>query len=113
MLRKTHRSRPSLLWRAAGVGLLLLLSPLSFAAAGQPIWLLTRAPDAQEHLLQVAQDGISLQQAVEQVRKRYQGQVIKATAADLQGRPVYRIRLVHEGRVREVLVDAQSGQILN
>ncbi|GGO77955.1 hypothetical protein GCM10011348_08690 [Marinobacterium nitratireducens] len=92
---------------------MLLLLPLGAAAAEQPIWQLTRTSDAQGQLLRVAQEGISLQQAVEQVRRRYQGQVIKATSTDLKGRPVYRIRLVHEGRVREVLVDALSGEILN
>ncbi|MCP8686277.1 PepSY domain-containing protein [Marinobacterium sedimentorum] len=70
--------------------------------------LLMQAP-----LLQVAERGISVQQAVELVRSQYKGQVVKATEIEFQGRPAYRIRLVNAGRVRDVLVDVQSGQIIN
>jgi len=111
MLRKSHWSRPSALLVSAALGL-LLLSAVPHASADQPIWQLTRTPGVQPQLLQLAQQGISIQEAVEQVRKRYKGQVIKAAETEVQGRPAYRVRLVHEGRVREVLVDAESGQIL-
>lgn len=112
MSRKTHWPRPSSLLMAAGLGFCLQLSPLARADAGEPVWRMTGAASAQGTLLQLAQQAISLQQAVEQVRKRYKGQVVKAAETEVQGRPAYSIRLVHEGRVREVLVDVESGQIL-
>nr|WP_067286531.1 PepSY domain-containing protein [Marinobacterium profundum] len=67
----------------------------------------------QAQLLQVAERGVSVQKAVELVRSQYKGQVVKATEIEFQGRPAYRIRLVNAGRVRDVLVDVQSGQIIN
>jgi uncharacterized membrane protein YkoI len=93
--------------RLPGIGLMacvlmLCLAPLSQAQNG-----------ASPQLLQVAERGVSVQQAVELVRSQYKGQVVKATEIEYQGRPAYRIRLVNAGRVRDVLVDAQSGQIIN
>ncbi|ANG61205.1 hypothetical protein A8C75_01175 [Marinobacterium aestuarii] len=73
----------------------------------------TAGPLMQARLLQVAERGMSVQQAVELVRSQYKGQVVKATEIEFQGRPAYRIRLVNAGRVRDVLVDVQSGQIIN
>ncbi|MFC6670354.1 PepSY domain-containing protein [Marinobacterium aestuariivivens] len=133
MLRMSHwHPVPSLL-AVVGLGFCLLLSPLARAEAAttpgalllsrhadgpallsgvQPVTAMV-TPPGQSRRLSVAQQEVSLQQAVELVRSRYKGQVVKATAIESQGRTAYRIRLVHEGRVREVLVDAQSGQIIN
>ncbi len=88
--------------RLCGLALCLLLSPVSRAEYGMPL-----------QFMQVAEQSFSVKQAVELVRSQYKGQVVKATETEFQGRPAYRIRLVNAGRVRDVLVDAQSGQIIN
>lgn len=55
---------------------------------------------------------VSLLQASEQVRDRLGGEVIKAELTECQGGPAYLIRLLEEGHIREVLVDATNGRIL-
>lgn len=102
MLRTIRR------WRRLGVCLVLVLAPVLAPAA----WA-GQAVSPQPSLLLYAELGLSVQQAVELVRRQYKGQVVKATETEFQGRPAYRIRLVNAGRVRDVLVDAQSGQIIN
>ncbi len=89
--------------------LMLCLALVPVARAGNA----AESPLMQAQLLQVAEPGMSVQQAVELVRGQYKGQVVKATEIEFQGRPAYRIRLVNAGRVRDVLVDVQSGQIIN
>ncbi|UTW10598.1 PepSY domain-containing protein [Marinobacterium rhizophilum] len=93
--------------RLPGISLMVCVLMLSLAPLSQA------QNSARPQLLQVAERGFSVQQAVELVRSRYKGQVVKATEIEFQGRPAYRIRLVNAGRVRDVLVDAQSGQIIN
>ncbi|WP_027858049.1 PepSY domain-containing protein [Marinobacterium jannaschii] len=61
--------------------------------------------------LQLAGGGLSLKQAARKVQRQEGGQVVKAESARIQGRAMYRIRVVKNGRVKEVLVDAQSGQL--
>lgn len=61
--------------------------------------------------LQLAGAGLSLKQAARKVQRQEGGQVVKAESARIQGRTMYRIRVVKNGRVKEVLVDAQSGQL--
>jgi len=61
--------------------------------------------------LQLAGGGLSLKQAARKVQRQEGGQVVKAESARIQGRTMYRIRVVKNGRVKEVLVDAQSGQL--
>jgi len=55
---------------------------------------------------------VSLLQASEQVRDQLGGEVIKAELTECQGEPAYLIRLLEEGHIREVLVDASNGRIL-
>ncbi len=53
------------------------------------------------------QGGVSLDEAVARVRRRYGGEVIKAeTRGD-----VHHIKILKEGRVRTVRVDARTGRI--
>lgn len=65
------------------------------------------APEAHYHM---AQQPLSLQQAVEKVKAKHGGDVVKAEAVDVAGRAAYRIRVVKSGRVKEFLLDAASGQ---
>jgi hypothetical protein len=61
----------------------------------------------------VQKDGVSLDEAVSIVRKRYGGRVINARTSNDNGRKVHVIKILSdEGRVREVRVDAQSGNLL-
>ena len=69
--------------------------------------------------LQVAQrdsagnGGISLDQAVSQARQQYKGQVLSADTSYVDGRKVYRIKiLTKDGRVKRTQIDARSGQSL-
>lgn len=62
--------------------------------------------------MQLAQQQITLRQAVAKVQQSYGGQVLKAEPARAQGRPIYRIRMMSDGRVREFVVDATSGELL-
>lgn len=55
---------------------------------------------------------INLLDASERVRDELGGEVIKAELIEHGGEPVYTIRLLEQGRVREVLVDAASGNLL-
>ncbi len=63
---------------------------------------------------ELAAAGISLQQAVRKVRRRTGGRVLSAGVSKVDGNPVYRIKvLMPGGRVRVVLVDARTGEILD
>jgi hypothetical protein len=63
---------------------------------------------------ELAAAGISLQQAVRKVRRRTGGRVLSAGVSKVGGNPVYRIKvLMPGGRVRVVLVDARTGEILD
>lgn len=58
-------------------------------------------------------DGVSLDEAVSMVRKRYGGRVINARTSNDNGRKVHVIKILSdEGRVREVRVDANSGNLM-
>lgn len=70
--------------------------------------MLVEAPSAR-----VAQrGGVSLQQAVALAQERYSGQVVRAETVARGGRQVHEIRLLDDGRVRTVRIDAQSGQFM-
>jgi uncharacterized membrane protein YkoI len=56
--------------------------------------------------------GISLDEAVALVQKRYDAKAVKAESVEQRGRLMHRIRLLSpDGKVWTVTVDAQSGQI--
>ena len=51
-------------------------------------------------------------QAVQLVKRQYQGKVLKAQSTKSNGRPGYRVKMIStEGRVFYVFVDAQTGSI--
>ncbi|MEE8108173.1 MAG: PepSY domain-containing protein [Gammaproteobacteria bacterium] len=62
----------------------------------------------------LAQNGrFTLDQAVDKVRARYGGKIIKASTRRQKGRPVHIIKILGDnGRVHTVRVDGISGQIL-
>jgi len=55
---------------------------------------------------------VNLLQASARARDELGGEVIKAELTEHEGAPVYTIRLLEQGRIREVLVDAASGKML-
>jgi len=63
--------------------------------------------------LLLAQNAVDLKQAVEIARQAFGGEVVKAEEITQDGRRLFQVRLVNNGRVRDVLVDALSGEILN
>ncbi len=70
--------------------------------------------DAALEVRESAAVGISLRQAVRKVRRLTGGRVLSAGMGEVGGNPVYRIKvLMPGGRVRVVLVDARTGEILD
>ncbi|MDA0423642.1 PepSY domain-containing protein [Stutzerimonas frequens] len=54
---------------------------------------------------------IDLVRASEIARRELGGEIIKAELTRYQGAEVYMVRLLDDGRVREVLVDASTGDM--
>ena len=77
------------------MGWMMLMTALSFTA------LASEAPDI-----------IVMNEAAEIAKKAYGGKVVKADKLTLKTGLAYRIRLVNNGHVKEVLVDATSGELL-
>lgn len=55
----------------------------------------------------------NVQQASEIAQQTYGGQVVKAEETDVDHKKVFIIRVVNEGRVRDVMIDPDDGSILN
>ena len=55
---------------------------------------------------------IVVSEAVDIAKKAYDGKVVKVDTVTLGAGLAYRIRLVNNGHVKEVLVDATSGELL-
>lgn len=85
-----------------GLGVLLGLGALAGGAAG--------ATPPATALLQLAEsNGVSLEEAVRQVRQRTGGRILAAETVREDGRTVHRIRvLVDEGRVKTFRIDAEG-----
>jgi len=49
---------------------------------------------------------------LERVKKQYGGRVLKAEPVSIKGKAGYRIRMMNDGRIREFLVDANSGKLM-
>lgn len=56
--------------------------------------------------------GVNLVQASEIAREQLGGEVIRAELTRFQGGRVYKVRLLEQGRVRDVLIDAANGTLL-
>jgi len=62
------------------------------------------------HAHPVADEGLSLDEAVARAERRHDARAVRAEAIREDGRTVYRIRLLSpDGRVFEVRVDARTG----
>jgi uncharacterized membrane protein YkoI len=60
----------------------------------------------------LADRGISLDEAVARVERKYDARAVRAEEKSKDGRTVYRIRLLSaDGRVFQVTVDAQTGDV--
>lgn len=57
-------------------------------------------------------EGVSLKDATSKAEAEFGGEVLKAETGEEEGRPVYKIRLVNEGRVKDILIDSQTGEII-
>jgi len=57
--------------------------------------------------------GPSQEQIIESVQRRYGAKVVRVTETSVDGRPALRLRLLSAQRVWNVVVDANSGQILS
>ncbi|WP_027853523.1 PepSY domain-containing protein [Marinobacterium litorale] len=88
-----------------GPGVLLLLTMLSPVCA----WA-QQSPPASSLLVQ---SEIDLKRAVQIAMEAFGGEVVKADEIVRDGQRLFQIRLVNKGRVRDVLVDALSGKIIN
>lgn len=51
------------------------------------------------------------EQAIQQVKQRYQGQVLKVQSSQIGGHPGYRVKLISKGLVFYVSADAKTGSI--
>ena len=60
-----------------------------------------------------APDTVVMSDAIEIAKKAVGGEVVKADTLTLETGLAYRIRLVNNGHVKEVLVDATSGELLS
>jgi uncharacterized membrane protein YkoI len=69
--------------------------------------------DAQPLGLIRVQGGMSIDQAVEMVERRFNARVVRAEARDEGGRTIYVLKLLNDsGRVWFVRVDAASGSVM-
>jgi uncharacterized membrane protein YkoI len=96
-------------------GRLAVLAGLALLAAGAALGQPPAPPDPVDafggaSLRTVQQRGISLSQAAEIAQRRFGGRVVRATTRVVNGRRVHEIRILVEGRVRTVLIDAQTGE---
>ncbi|GEM_PF-5103796 len=60
-----------------------------------------------------AAEAINIQQARQIVETETGGRVVKSQTGYWQGTMVYRFRVVQQGRIRDLVVDAQSGKLIN
>jgi uncharacterized membrane protein YkoI len=91
--------------------IMVLLAAVSAAdAPAQPL----PAESVIDELIMAAAGGISLDEAVALVEKRFKARVVRAEVKERDGRKVYELRLLDDesGRVWKVRVDAATGSLL-
>ena len=87
----------------------LLLLVLGLAASG-PAW---PAPPERGVLVAQAEGVQPLGAVLRRIGERFPGRALDAQTTEREGRPIYRIKwLGNDGKVRDITVDARSGQIL-
>lgn len=95
------------------IAILFVASGLACTTA----WGVTSGPPAALHETQgtvqaAYAEGLSLDEAVARAERRFDARVVRAEEKRRDGRRVYRIRLLSsDGRVFDVLVDAETGRI--
>ncbi|WP_168927389.1 PepSY domain-containing protein [Nitrincola alkalilacustris] len=57
-------------------------------------------------------DVIDLKRAAEIALETYGGQILKAEEVEEEGQQLFHIRLVNEGRVRDVKIEADTGRVV-
>lgn len=77
-----------------------LVSGLILSALGVSGWLM-------------AEPVTSLKRASEIAQQAFGGQVVKAEEVEFDQKKVFVIRIVNDGRVRDVMIDPANGAILN
>ena len=60
-----------------------------------------------------AGEGVAQQQIIDSVQKRYHAKVVRVTETTVDGRPALKLRLLSAQRVWNMVVDANSGQVLS
>ncbi len=70
-------------------------------------------PEFRIDAMDIAANRVSLQQAAAMAKQNHGGKVVKAETLSRGGRLVHHIRLVNNGRVKTVLIDAETGQELS
>lgn len=63
--------------------------------------------------LLMAEPVTSLKRASEIAQDAFGGQVVKVEEVDVDDKPVFLIRIVNDGRVRDVMINPDNGEILN
>jgi len=101
---------------AALIGAAALLGGVDSAMA-RPIsaaLTLVPTPDGVLDASPTQRGGVSLAQATALAQSRYNGKVVRAATYQQGDRMIHEIRILgDDGRVRTVLIDAQSGAFLN
>ena len=111
-MRVERRDKRRLAWLVTAMLTCMALS--SGASALQPGGGKPLPPDLRRLGMFRVAGGMSIDQAVAMVEKRFQARVVRAEAREEDGRTIYVLRLLNEsGRVWIVRVDAQSGAVLN
>jgi uncharacterized membrane protein YkoI len=92
----------------ATIAALGLMTPLAARVVESP-----RVPEAAEALTASQKSGLSLAQATALALRMFPGRVVRAETVSHGGRREHQIRILgDDGRVRNVRVDATTGQIL-
>lgn len=89
------------------LALLILSVAGTVAAARLPV---ERMPEFRIESMVLAANKVSLQQAATRVKQSHGGKVVKAETRNRGGRQIHHIRLINNGRVKTVLIDATTGQ---
>ncbi len=91
---------------------LIGFAPFSLAHSMPGHWVGGSSDIAARPPVQIAFDGISLDQAVNRAERQYRARVVRTDVQDEDGRTVYVLKLLSEdGRVFTVRIDAATGRM--
>ena len=87
--------------------LLLAATPVLASPQHHPFLLMAQRGHAEN-------GGVSMDEAVRRARQQHQGKVLSAETVRVDGRKVYRIKiLTKDGRVKRVHIDARTGKTVS